>query len=94
MASKKTHDVIATVSRYKVNGEEKKRVAYVGSAFMHEGDSRIWMKLDALPCSPTWSGWLSLYPVEERPPRGEGRPVRVMRDAPPVGEAGDEEVPE
>lgn len=80
MASKKTHDVVATVGTYKdrQSGEEKKRYQNVGSAFTDE-DGRISLKLDAVPVGPEWSGWLSLYlPKDDR---GQARQER--RDTAP-----------
>lgn len=72
MASRRTHDVVATVGTYKdrSTGEEKKRYSNVGSAFTDD-QGRITIKLDTVPCAPEWSGWLSLYPVkdEQRAPR-------------------------
>ena len=90
MAARRTHDVVATVGKYKdQSGEEKKRYITVGSAFTDE-EGRISIKLDACPVSPEWSGWLSLYPVENRPrqqqapqrqqPAPKPRPAAPPRD--------------
>lgn len=68
MASSKTHDVVATVGTYKKDGQTKKRYLTVGAAFTDER-GQISIKLDAVPVSPEWSGFLSLYPVD----RGEQR---------------------
>lgn len=72
MASKRTHDVTATIGEYtNAAGETKKRYQNCGSAFTDE-QGRVSIKLDAVPVSPDWSGWLSLYPVKDRddsPPR-------------------------
>lgn len=69
MAAKRTHEVVATTGKYKdANGEEKKRYLNVGSAFTDE-QGRISVKLDAVPVTPDWSGWLSLYPVDKKQDR-------------------------
>ena len=71
MASKKTHDLVATVGKYKdrVTGEEKKRYHSVGSVFVDE-EGRRSIKLDSVPVGPEWSGWLSEYPVKNDQPAG------------------------
>lgn len=63
--AKRTHDVVATIGKYVKDGEEKKRYLTVGSAFTSENGS-ISIKLDAVPVSPEWSGFLSLYPVKQQ----------------------------
>lgn len=61
-----THDIVATVGKYTDReGNEKKRYAKCGVAFTDD-EGRISLKMDAMPVSPDWSGWLSLYPVESR----------------------------
>lgn len=76
MAAKRTHDVVATVGKYTdAGGAEKKRYANVGSAFTDD-QGRVSIKLDTVPVTPEWSGWLSLYPVESRK---ESRPQREER---------------
>lgn len=72
MPSRKTHDVVATVGTYKDGqGAEKKRFMNCGSAFTDEG-GRISIKLDTVPVSPDWSGWLSLYVPKEKEFSREG----------------------
>lgn len=62
----RTHDVVATIGEYKNNqGEVKKRYTNVGSGFTDD-QGRISLKLDTVPVSPEWSGWLSLYPIKDR----------------------------
>lgn len=65
MASKRTHDVAAAVGSYEKNGEQKKRYANLGSAFTDE-EGRVSIKLDTVPCSPDWNGWLTLFPIKKR----------------------------
>lgn len=67
MSAKITHDIVATIGKYKdrQTGEEKKQYLTVGKCFTDD-QGRQSIKLDALPVAPEWSGWLSLYPVKER----------------------------
>jgi hypothetical protein len=66
MASRKTHDAVATVGTYKDrNGNEKKRYVNVGSVFTDD-DGRQSLKLDSVPVGPEWSGWVSFYEPKER----------------------------
>jgi hypothetical protein len=66
MAIKRTHDVVATVGTYKDrDGNEKKRYVNCGSAFLDDS-GRMSIKLETIPVSPEWSGWVSLYAVEKR----------------------------
>lgn len=74
---KYTHDIIATVGEYTNKaGEKKKRYHKCGAAFTDD-DGRISLKLDGIPVSPDWSGWLSLY--EPRDSHSDSREQR--RDA-------------
>ena len=63
-----THKIVATVGKYndRTTGEEKKRYLTVGTAFTDD-QGRISLKLEAMPVTPEWSGWLSLYPLDEDP---------------------------
>ena len=67
MSAKRTHDLVATVGEYtnRQTGETKKLYQNCGSAFTND-DGNISIKLEALPLSKDWSGFLSLYPVKER----------------------------
>jgi hypothetical protein len=64
--AKATHKIVATVGKYtdRQTGEEKKRYLQVGVAFTDD-QGRISLKIDAMPVSPEWSGFLSLYPLDE-----------------------------
>jgi hypothetical protein len=64
MPSTRTHDVFATVGRYKIEGKRMKRSVHVGSGFT-DAQGRLFLRLDSVPISPEWSGWLSLYPVRK-----------------------------
>lgn len=94
MASRPTHDVVATVGEYTdQHGEKKKRYFNVGKAFTND-EGNISIKLDGVPVSPEWSGWLSLFPVKERdqdqrsaPPRQQQRPPARQQQRPPQRQA-------
>lgn len=66
---KKKYDAVATVGKYTAkDGTEKKRYLTVGTVF--EGDGKLSLKLDGVPVSPDWSGWISFY--EPKPRDGGG----------------------
>ena len=81
MSNKYSHDIVATVGSYvDGSGQEKKRYQKVGAAFSDD-EGRVSLKLDAVPCSPDWSGWLSLYPKTEHNsiPSIPREPVRAQQ---------------
>lgn len=99
MPSRKTHDVVATVGEYEVQGQKKKRYVNVGSAFTND-EGNISIKLDAVPVSPEWSGWLSLFvpkerqqqaPPQTRPVGGGYRKANVPEE--PVGGMDEDSIP-
>jgi hypothetical protein len=62
MASRYTHDIVATTGTYKDGqGAAKKRYTTVGKLFTDD-QGRQSIKLDTIPVGPDWSGWLSIYP--------------------------------
>lgn len=75
---KKLYDAVATIGKYKdrQTGEEKKRYITVGSVF-EDDNGRLALKLDALPTTQEWSGWIAFYepkqydnqPRQSSPPR-------------------------
>lgn len=67
MRAKITHDVVATIGTYKnkQTGEEKKIYKNIGQCFTDD-QGRQSIKLETIPVSPEWTGWVSLYPVRER----------------------------
>jgi hypothetical protein len=66
MASRKTHDAVATVGTYMDrSGNEKKRYINIGSVFIDD-EGRQSLKLDSVPVTPEWSGWVSFYEPKER----------------------------
>lgn len=75
MPSRRTHDVVATTGEYTDHsGEKKKRYSNCGSAFTDD-QGRISIKLDLVPVTPDWSGWLSLCPIEDKQQRQQ-QPAR------------------
>lgn len=68
MAAKKVYDALATMGKYKdkQSGKEKKRYAKVGVVF--ENGGKLSLKLDMVPAGPDWSGWISLFPVDDPKP--------------------------
>ena len=73
MASKYTHDAVATNGAYRdKSGETKKRYLNIGKCFTDE-DGRQSIKLDTIPVGPEWSGWISLYPA--KPYDGQRQPA-------------------
>lgn len=93
MATIKKYDAVATVGTYKdrQTGEDKKRYVTVGAVF--EGDDgRLSLKLDAVPCSPDWSGWISFY-EPDRNQQGRGNNTPRQQSAPPQRSAGNQQPP-
>lgn len=92
-----THDLVATVGEFtNRSGETKKKYQKCGAAFTGD-DGRISLKLDAVPCSPDWSGWLSLYPKKEydAPQAQQQRPAQepVRQQAAPTSAEGQDDIP-
>lgn len=66
MASFKKFDAVATIGKYTDRqGNEKKRYVTVGSVFEDE-QGRLSLKLDAVPCSQEWGGWVAFYDPKPR----------------------------
>jgi len=83
MPARITHDIVATIGKYKdrSTGEEKKQYLTVGKCFTDD-QGRQSLKIDAIPVTPEWSGWLSLYPIKDKLPEGRTQ-QRSMPPAPP-----------
>lgn len=83
MSSKRTHDVVATIGKYKTrDGEEKKRYLNVGTAFTDD-HGRVSILLTAVPTAGAeWSGWLSLYPIKDQNqrPTSQSKPTGDVPD--------------
>lgn len=83
MANRVTHKLLATTGKYKgADGTEKKRYLQVGVLFTGD-DGRMSIKLDAVPVGPEWSGYLSVFPMDDdRPPQREAPPSRTVQQRP------------
>ena len=63
--SVKKYDAVATIGEYTDrNGQKKKRYQNVGAVF--ENENGLSLKLDAVPVSKDWSGWIAFYPPKDR----------------------------
>lgn len=66
MSMRKVADVVATTGKYEnKEGEKKSRYSRVGSLFQDSESKRLSIKLDTIPVTPDWSGWLSCYPLKK-----------------------------
>ena len=73
-------DVLATVGKYKdrQTGEERKSFAKCGAAFKNE-QGRIVLKIDTIPVTQEWSGWLTIYPPKDRSEDEQGQSGEMKR---------------
>jgi len=57
---------VATVGEYTDReGNKKKRYMNVGTVFQND-EGQLSMKLDAIPISKEWSGFINFYPPKDR----------------------------
>lgn len=96
---RKKYDIVATVGKYtdRQSGEEKKRYQNVGAVF-EDDNGRLSIKLDTVPITPEWSGWLACYePDRERGgSRGQSAapaPQRESRDNSAAMADADDDIP-
>lgn len=85
MSARATHNVVATIGEYTdLEGNKKKRYMNVGVCFTNDQGQQS-IKLNALPVTPDWSGFLSLYPKETSSNSGnQQRPsAEPQRQQPP-----------
>lgn len=73
-------DILATVGKYKdrQTGEERKSFAKCGAAFKNE-QGRIVLKIDTIPVTQEWSGWLTIYPPKERSENEQEKAEEMMQ---------------
>lgn len=62
---KPTHNLVFSEKYENKDGEEKRRYTTVGKLFRRE-DGSVTIKLETLPISPQFNGWLSVYKIEPR----------------------------
>lgn len=75
-----THNIVATLGEYTAtDGTTKKRYQTCGVAFT-DVQGRVSLKLAVLPIAKEWSGWFSLYPIEEN---RATTPPGQRRESPP-----------
>lgn len=78
-----THNIVATLGEYTAaDGTTKKRYQNCGVAFT-DAQGRVSLKLAVMPVDRAWSGWLSLYPIEDDRRGNPAAPPPVRRDPPP-----------
>jgi hypothetical protein len=92
---KRTHDLHATVSEWRdeATGKRCKRTVVIGSIFVSSHGNQV-IKLEAVPLSRDWSGWVSVKPCAPALPDGRRQP-RGMPPPPPAtdGDNSDDDVP-
>ena len=75
----KKYDVVAVTGEYQDReGQTKKRYQNCGACF--EKDGRLSIKLEAIPVSPEWNGWLNLFE-----PRSSGGRTSTQGSHAPAG---------
>lgn len=91
---KKIFDAVATIGKYKdrQTGEEKKRYVNVGSVFQDD-QGRMALKLDVIPTTHEWSGWLAFYEPKDQPQRHQQARPTQQRQAPAADDDGGDDIP-
>lgn len=87
--------LVATVGEYKKDGETKKRYQRMGTMFKDD-EGRISIKLDCVPVGPEWSGWVSLYEMDEgkQPAQQSGQTTtRNVHEREGAGAESDGDIP-
>ena len=80
---RKTHDIIAKTGTYKTQqGEQKNRYTKCGAAFTDDS-GQISIKLESVPVSPDWNGWLNLWEPREQQQQAPA-PAPQPRQAAPI----------
>lgn len=81
---------MATVGTWKdpATGKEMKRQLEIGAIF-ESNRGRLVLKLDAVPVSSEWSGWVSLHPVAASLPPGRKASPGMPPAPPPIDDATD-----
>ena len=70
---------------YQKDGKEKTRWLNVGTLFVSEDRQRMAIKLDAVPTSKEFEGWLNVFPKE----RGNGTTIDQAKEAEQDGDNPD-----
>lgn len=61
MASKYYGDLVFSTGEYEKDGETKKRWSKAGAVFRDDETGSISIKLEAVPATPDWSGWMRIF---------------------------------
>ncbi len=78
----RTHNLKVPNGTYTVEGVEKTRWLTVGG-LIKDGD-KVKIKLDAMPVSAEWDGWIQAFEVEDKPQANGGGAYKPShRSAPP-----------
>ena len=86
---RKTHDILAKTGTYKnQQGEQKNRYTKCGAAFTDDS-GQISIKLESVPVSPDWNGWLNLWEPREQQQAPAQAPRLAPRQAAPISEQDD-----
>lgn len=88
---KKKYDAVATIGEYQdKQGQTKKRYMTIG-VVMEADDGRLSLKMEALPVTPAWSGWISFFEPKQydnaRPQQGGAPQQRTAHQM--ADDAGD-----
>ena len=60
MAGRYYGDLIFSTGEYEQDGKTKKRWSKAGAVFKDHETGNMTIKLEAVPVSPDWSGWLTI----------------------------------
>jgi hypothetical protein len=85
----RTHNLKVPNGTYTVEGVEKTRWLTVGGLI--KDDHKLKIKLDAMPISAEWDGWIQAFEVEDKPQaNSDGYPSKPSHQAnqnkPPIPE--------
>lgn len=61
MSSKYYGDLVFSTGEYEKDGETKKRWSKAGAVFRDDETGSMSVKLEAVPASPDWSGWMRIF---------------------------------
>ncbi len=88
------YEVFARTGEYEQDGESRARWLKVGAVF-ETRTGNLALKLEAVPASKDWDGWLSLFEPKEREPEVSGAraPARGRPPAASRAEALNDEIP-
>ena len=76
---KRTHRLVVPNGTYQKDGEEKTRWLEIG-AVLQKDDGRKVVKLEALPISAEFDGWVQMFPIEDKSESGYEKAKQVAQD--------------